>query len=317
MTTTLVRPGRTNPGTHMDIAGPDSNIPADHSGSDAQRSVVGGEQNREGSEATENVPSPMAEPSLADPFLQLSADIVDDAERNRIANENRLRQLTRTETDADGEERGFGLDESHPDVARLAALVDMLREVEHQAVLQLNRQMRAHPLGPWCKAQVGLGEKQTARLLASIGDPYWNTLHDRPRTVSELWAYCGLHVLPAGQFAIGAHLSSASGDQTSDPGQVGHDTPTVFAGVAAKRRKGQRANWSPDAKTRAYLIACSCIKHVRSPYRATYDQRRTHTATTHPEWTPGHSHNDALRIASKAILRDLWRESKRIHEETP
>lgn len=36
----------------------------------------------------------------------------------------------------------------------------------------------------------------------------------------------------------------------------------------------------------------------------------------HPEWTPSHSHNDGLRIASKAILRDLWREAKRLHEDT-
>lgn len=41
-------------------------------------------------------------------------------------------------------------------------------------------------------------------------------------------------------------------------------------------------------------------------YRHTYDQRRAHTAITHPEWTAGHSHNDALRIVGKEILRDLW-----------
>lgn len=87
------------------------------------------------------------------------------------------------------------------------------------------------------------------------------------------------------------------------------------AGVAPKRRKGQRANWSTDAGMRAHLIAESCIKQMdRSPYRATYDARRARTDETHPEWTAGHSHNDALRVTAKAILRDLWREAKRIHE---
>ena len=43
------------------------------------------------------------------------------------------------------------------------------------------------------------------------------------------------------------------------------------------------------------------------------DQRRQRTATTHPEWTPGHSLNDAMRVASKRLLRDLWREARRCH----
>jgi hypothetical protein len=46
----------------------------------------------------------------------------------------------------------------------------------------------------------------------------------------------------------------------------------------------------------------------------TYDARRAHTAVTHPDWTDGHSHNDALRVASKAILRDLWRAARDWHQ---
>ena len=53
---------------------------------------------------------------------------------------------------------------------------------------------------------------------------------------------------------------------------------------------------------------CGC-----SPYRVVIDQRRQRTATTHPEWTPGHSLNDAMRVASKRLLRDLWREARRCH----
>src|SRR5882762_1062939 len=47
--------------------------------------------------------------SLHDPMLGLMSDILDDLENTRIANENRLRQLTRTGEDSDGNERGFGL----------------------------------------------------------------------------------------------------------------------------------------------------------------------------------------------------------------
>src|SRR6201999_3446865 len=96
-------------------------------------------------------------PVLADPLLALAADVLDDLERVRIANENRLRQLTRSETDKDGGERGFGLTVDHPDVARLAALVEALARAEHDATLNLQRMVRRHPLGPWIKSTVGVG----------------------------------------------------------------------------------------------------------------------------------------------------------------
>lgn len=312
--------------------------------------------------------------SLLDPALALAADILDDIERVRIANENRIRQLTRDEPDKDGEERGFGLSPDHPDVLGLGLLVHSLQKLEHEATLNLQRKLRKHPLHPWVKAQRGVGEKQAARLLAAIGDPYINSAKGEPRTVSALWAYCGLHVLPAGQSAGDAHHDTAGRNQLpadqhcadlqmENVGGVQHGDPhktrdaQTAAGVAAKRRKGERAKWSTKAKMRAYLIAESCVKqlgpgcrdghptrgdrelvavpatgrgrddhevvdtHVTdvaaacacSPYRVVYDQRRAHTATTHPDWTDGHSHNDALRVASKEILKDLWRSAKGWH----
>jgi len=254
-----------------------TDLPAGQRRRDAQTGVAGGDPSWNGSAATITSTTTPPDSLLADPFLALAADVLDDAERTHIANANRLRQLTRSATDKDGEERGFGLDESHPDVARLAALVGLLAKVEHDATLNLQRHMRRHPLGPWCKAQHGIGEKQAARLLAAIGDPYWNTLYDRPRTVSELWAYCGYK-----------------------PGQ--------------KRQKGVKSNWSSTAKMRAYLIAEKVMMLGHPIYRPLYDARRDHTALTNPEWSKGHSHNDALRIVAKEILADLWREAKRIHE---
>jgi hypothetical protein len=313
----------------------------------------------QGPPATNAFPPPKQLVSLADPFLALAADVVDDLEKVRIANENRLRQLTRTETDKDGEERGFGLTEDHPDVARLSALVDMLGQAEHQAVLNLQRLMRKHPLGPWIKATAGVGEKQAARLLAVIGDPYIRPelVRDgvvepaRPRRVSELWAYCGYHVLPAGYAIDDTQSRSASGtDFSADHGeadaqkagvggeQAGHsdhnlsDFPRQRVGVAPKRRRGTRTNWSTTAKTRTFLIAESCIKHRQSPFRAVYDATREKYAdAVHampcarcgpsgkpaPAASPlsdGHKHARAMRAVSKEILKALWREARRIHE---
>lgn len=276
---------------------------------------------------------PIRVSALADPFLALAADVLDDLEKVRIANENRLRQLTRTETDADGEERGFGLTEDHPDVARLAALVDALGKAEHQATLNLQRIMRRHPLGPWVKATAGVGEKQAARLLASIGDPYWNTLHDRPRTVSELWAYTGYHVLPARHDDNATQSAVAGGSKTGHPDQGGTEAQVADVGVAPKRQRGARANWSSAAKMRAYLIAESCIKQRTSPFRPVYDDARAkyadavHAVPCHrcgpsgkpaPSGSPlsdGHKHARAMRAVSKALLKALWLEARRIHEQ--
>lgn len=302
------------------------------------------------------VSSPTSPPLvLADPLLGFAADVLDDLEDVRIANENRLRQLTRDVTDADGEDRGFGLTEDHPVVARLAAIVAALAKVEHDAELELCRKLRRHPLGPWARAQRGIGEKQGARLLAAIGDPYWNTLYDRPRTVSELWAYAGYHVLPAGQPKTDDQGLPASGDLAG--GNPDHPTPDAqigSVGVAASRKRGTRANWSATAKSRAHLIAKACLKqlvkpcavpddekaavHVEdcacSPYRRVYDAGRVKYAdAVHqvqcrqcgPKGSPalpgstlseGHKHARALRLVAKEILKDLWREAKRLHEDS-
>ncbi|MEV7770473.1 hypothetical protein [Kitasatospora sp. NPDC086791] len=267
------------------------------------------------------------------PLLALLADVLDDLERTRIANENRLRQLTRDAEDADGELRGFGLTTDVPQVAVVADLVDALGKLEHQASLSLQRAVRKHPLGPWVKATVGVGEKQGARLIAAIGDPYWNTLHDRPRLVSELWAYCGLHVLPAaGHVLHGTHEKLAGGGgKQGDPDHSRSGIHSTPAGVAPTRTRGQRANWSTAAKMRAYLVAESCIKQTRSPYRAVYDAGRAKYAeAVHevecrqcgPSGNParvgtaisaGHQHARAMRLVMKEILKDLWHESRRLH----
>lgn len=274
--------------------------------------------------------------ALDDPLLSLAAASLDDLERTRIAAENRLRQLTRDEPDKDGEERGFGLPDTDPQVRAQGIVLEGLKALEHGAELALVRRLRKHALWPWIQGTIGVGPKQGARLLAAIGDPYWNTLYDRPRTVSELWAYSGYKVVPAGRTGSDAHLASASGPQDipadrrtgathcdpvggeqsdGDPGHAANEAHALVAGVAVRRKKGQKSNWSAVAKMRAYLIAESCIKQARSPYRAVYDQRRAHTALTHPDWTLGHSHNDALRVVAKRVLRDLWIAAREVHGE--
>lgn len=254
-------------------------------------------------------PSGGGGPILRDPTLALAADVVDDLERVKIANQNRLRTLTAQD------EYGHGMSVDHPDVKRLAALVKALEDAEHQATLNLARVMRHHPLGEWVKNSKGVGEKQAARLLASIGDPYWNDLHNRPRRLRELYAFCGMSVVGAAAQSICESQGSVSG------------------GAAPTKQRGERVTWSPDARMRLWLIASKTVMVGHGgPYRQVYDEGRLKYAdAVHAEeckrcgpkgkpaqigspLSAAHQHARAIRLIAKAILRDLWTAAKNIHE---
>jgi hypothetical protein len=297
--------------------------------------------------------------------LAAAADTLHDIERLRTASENRLRQFVRgtDKEDKDGGKRGYGWDLRSPAVVAMATLVaSMLCDsdvivpilgkapkrkgccLEHDAERNLNRALRVHPLGPWVKAQKGVGEKQGGRLVGVIGDPYmrpalklpdgsWDP--ERPRILAELRSWCGY------------------GEDKTRRGHI----------QRRKRRKpgepaAPAANWNHAAKMRAYLVAVSCMKsgldkrggckraegddfatHTQecqcSPYRIVYDRERIRYAdAVHDEECPqcgpaghpaqpgsplslSHKKQRALRRAAKEIIDDLWREARRIHLETP
>ncbi len=94
--------------------------------------------------------------------------------------------------------------------------------------------------------------------------------------VAKLWAYCGFHVVD---------------------------------GKRPRARRGVQMNWNPEAKKRAFLIASASVKHRDSLYRPVYDQARE--AWAERETTDGHKHAHATSMVAKAILRDLWIESRK------
>jgi hypothetical protein len=252
-------------------------------------------------------------------LLLIFSDSLDDFERVRMATANRIGALRR--------DKGL---EGSPEEARLQGVLDGLTALEHGVELELKRALRKHPLGPWVKQTVGVGEKQAARLLGVIGDPYWNTLHDRPRTVSELWAYCGYHVLPT-QSSSDPQRTFGGESVEGNPGHGPDETHGRVAGVAPRRARGQRANWNTLARSRCYLIAESCIKQAHSPYRKVYDDARAKYAdATHAspcvqcgtkgkpapagsDLRDGHKHARGLRMVAKAMLKDLWLAARDAH----
>lgn len=233
---------------------------------------------------------------LYNPILATLAESVSDLEASRKAMANRLRALTSTKPDKDGLTRAFGLPLDHPSVVALQFSFTTLETAEKAAVKALEKELRNHPLWPWIKAQNGLGDKTIARLLAAIGDPYWNDLHNRPRTIGELFSFCGV------------------------------------AGPGQRKRKGERVTWSPEARMRIHVIIDPIIKNRRSPYRAVYDAGRDryadhlHTETcvrcgpagkpapVGSPWPLAHQHAAALRLVKREVLRDLWAAAKQWHD---
>lgn len=228
-------------------------------------------------------------------LLLVYGEILDDLEKTRLANENRLRALTLVK----------GITHTTTNV-KLEGLIAGLQTLEHDATLEFCRIVRAHPLGPWIRSTVGVGEKQGGRLLAVIGnplsytDPSTGTLV--PRTVSKLWAYCGLHVID---------------------------------GTAPRKQRGQPMNWNNKARSRAWLIAQSCIRQgAASPYHSVYTASRERSsiavhnapciqcgtkgkpAEPGTSLRPGHQLARAMRAMSKQILKDLWIEAKRLETES-
>jgi hypothetical protein len=210
-----------------------------------------------------------------DALLLVLADALDDLERVRIATDNRLRSLGQIKGLGDGRE-----------ARTMQHVSEALADLEHRATLDLQRAMRAHPLGPWVRRTKGIGEKQAARLLAAIGDPASRSMP------SQLWQYCG----------HGAPSKRARGVK-------GFWNPTakmrlhLIAESCIKQTGTPAATGPTDTKEQP---------RQASPYRQVYDEARMDWAER--DTSDGHKHNHALRMVGKAILLDLWMEARRVRD---
>lgn len=266
-------------------------------------------------------------------MLGVFAAQVDDLENMRIASAHRYRTLATDAEDKNGVTQGLNLGVDHPASLRLRTVVAGMEDLENQAIKNLENLMKGSEWWPWLKQAKGVGAKQLARLLAATGDPYWHAVEERPRRVGELWAYSGYHAVPVGE---DGKVIAPSGDSTQTTGSKANSDSSggAFYQVAPRRQKGVQANWSEDARKRAWLIATSCLKikaGTGAKYRDVYDEtRRKFDDAVHkvpcvrcgPSGKPaqpgeplslGHQHGRALRAVAKEVLRDVWIESRRQH----
>jgi hypothetical protein len=162
-------------------------------------------------------------------------------------------------------------------VAPIKDAVDHLAKLENSLTAHLAKQAARHPLAPWIKQQRGIGLAGFARLLGITGP-----ISNFPN-VAKLWAYLGLHTVE---------------------------------GLAPKRRKGVRLNYSPEGRVLCHQIGESIVKvGGDGVYRLAYDFRKAAYEMRHPEWTQAHRHQAAMRYAVKELVRELWREWDRLEKD--
>lgn len=218
--------------------------------------------------------TPAREVSLLLASIRHLGGLLDDLERVRVANGNRISAMEREFGDS------FGLD----------AVQAHLRATEHQAQLELVRLWRKHPLAPWAKGYHGLGEKSIARLVALVGDPA-----ERPN-VAKLWAYCG-HGDPARRRVKG--MGQAELFRLGNPRAKTQVWKIATSLLKTGNREGYdvaRARYA-DAVHQSSCAQCGPAGHPALPGSPLSD---------------GHKHARALRKVGKDFLRDLWIASRHI-----
>lgn len=149
-------------------------------------------------------------------------------------------------------------------------------DLRKQAEKEMVKLAKSLPVYPWAESIRGLGDKALAIIIAETGDL---SLYANP---AKVWKRLGLAVI-AGE----RQRKKTNAEEALAHGYNPRRRAEMYASVGEPLFKHQSM--------------------VSGLYRQRYDARRAHTATTHSDWTKAHSHNDALRVMTKWLVKDLWR----------
>jgi hypothetical protein len=172
------------------------------------------------------------------------------------------------------------------------------------------------PVYDFAKSVRGLGDLGLACLVAEAGIPIGDY-----RTVSGLWSRMGLGVKDGqrqGGWCNKEQLVNDNGDPTLRYAPKRRAEAWAFCSDSMFRGQwaGDKDEDGNDPKKSGKPVLAPA--HAVGPYGEVYGRRRMHTAsrviateslptTDRDKWTNGRCHNDARRIMTKALLRDLWR----------
>lgn len=168
------------------------------------------------------------------------------------------------------------------DLATLAIGVEPFTKARHEIELSMKRAVRDLPVYPWAKSVHGFGELGLAVIVGEAGD-----LSKYPEK-GHLWKRLGLAPYRGRAYST---WRWSTDDKL--------DAQEWVAGGYAPQRRAEIHAVIGDPLFRLQSM-------VGGPYRAVYDRRRESTTDNHPDWSKAHSHMDAMRVMTKALVRDLW-----------
>jgi hypothetical protein len=210
----------------------------------------------------------------------------------------------------------------------LSALSKMiLASAASRAVWDLQRQeaeklmeklAKSLPIWEWTEKVRGLGAKGLAIIIGEAGIPIGEY-----RTVSGLWMRLGLAVIN-GQ-AQGRRGGELALQHRFSPARRAEVWAVCSDSLFRAQWRGDKDEDGKDPKKTGKSVAVHA--HPIGPYGEVYAKRRAATAsrivatemsadgedegTSSDKWTKGRCHNDARRVMTKELIKDLWVEWRR------
>ena len=160
----------------------------------------------------------------------------------------------------------------------------------------MEKAVKELPVYAWSESVRGSGALGLATIVAEAGDL---AMYDGP---AKLWKRLGYA-------PYDGHAGSTWKRESWRPRALTKDEwiANPFSGERYALMS-QIATWLVNAQWIAAGKSESGEGKANGPYGEVYARRRKQTLAAHPDWTDGHRRKDALRIAMKAFLCDLWAE---------
>lgn len=193
------------------------------------------------------------------------------------------------------------------------AAVPVLQKVERELKRECEKVARGSAYSRWVEDTMGLG--RAVFLVLGLLPPV-----DEFRSVRSLWKYCGLDVRNgrAPRLTKGTRAGFSSVLRAYVLYRLGESCVRVGAGpyreVYDRRKEHTRVTHPPMLEEAAGCSWCDAAYRASASARAARSLERERQSVASdcceaggPHWSDGRRHRDAVRVAAKAILRDMWR----------
>ena len=157
---------------------------------------------------------------------------------------------------------------------------------------------RQLPVYAFVEGIKGFGDIGFAVLVGEAGNLSAYPKDPSKRGYDCLWKRLGLASYEGKAYSTWRKAGGLSADEWTNAGYNPSRRAEVHACVAESMAKHQLESAEKSGAT---------FGRPLGPYGEVYVRRREHTLVTHPDWTKGHSRDDALRVMTKAVVRDLWK----------